>query len=284
MNNFLEENSKWIVRVLVFVGMFLIVKLWWFWVHSYFHIFNVFFDYYWTNAWYIAVILLIFSFIWILIIRKIDNKVNKVQIAFLIFLFWVFSQPLFYIVSPDFKFYFTNEYKKYKTEDDKVLDIDLYLEYMWKYCNNNIDDFKFKRVFREDMCAGKYLYDFETIEEYAKVFDFANKNNLRNVYRLTYLWAKDFWLEKIIEGYNDDTFYGYIIDKTSDLKIINVVKNNINDDKFINILEKYIYSINYFFNNSNLFNQNNWEKYWNSLSIDIEDKLKEIPEINYKIF
>jgi len=37
------------------------------------------------------------------------------------------------------------------------------------------------------MCSGRYLYDFETVEDYEKVFDFANKNNIRELYRLTYV-------------------------------------------------------------------------------------------------
>ena len=282
---FLEENNKWIVRILVFIWLALIIKLWWIWMYIEFHIFNWFLEYSRTNAWYISVIFFIISVILIFIISNTNNKTKKIQIAFIIFLLWLLWKPIFYFVSPDFKFYFTDEYKKYKTEDDKVLDIDLYLEYMWKYCNNSIDNFKFKRVFRADMCSWKYLYDFETVEEYAKVFDYANKNNMRELYRLTYSWAEKFWLEKIIEGYNDDTFYGYLLYrwelKKNMRKILSKFIINLN---ILNILEFYedvIFKNQELLKNDNSYNSS---QYWKNFDKILYYKLKQIPEINYKIF
>jgi len=155
---------------------------------------------------------------------------------------------------------------------------------MKRFCNNSIDDFEFKKVNREDMCAWQYVINFETVEEYKQVFDFANKNNLRFLYKLTFNWAKDFWLEKIIEDYNDVTFYAYIITQTSDLKVLLNIFNNVDNDYLYKILKIYIEKINYFHINKENFSQDNWYKYWENIGNEFDNWIKKISEINYKIF
>lgn len=187
------------------------------------------------------------------------------------------------MVSPDFKFYdFWLE--TYTDKEWSLTNMDLYLESIWKYCDNNIDNFKFKRVHRSDMCWWQYLYDFKTAEEYWKVFDYANKHNLEYLYKLTFSWAKDFWLEKIINVYHDDTFYVYIIDKTSNIDLLKLISVNSNKILIKEIVKNYILEINYFYDNKDNYNQNEWYKYWNDLSKKVEKLLKQIPEVNNKIF
>ena len=283
--NFLENNSKWLVRILVFIWLFLIIKLWWFGLDFKFHIFEWYIDYWWTNAWYIAIAFLLISSIWIYIISKTKNKILKVKIAFLIFILWVIWKSVFYVVSPDFRFYMTNVEREYSDKNWNITDMDLYLEYMSKYCDNSIDDFKFMRVYREDLCWWQYLYDFKTVEEYWIVFDYANKYNLGTLYRLTYAWAEDFWLEKIIKWYNDDTFQAYMLMKWElDKEKRNFLSDFITNTEIKKVLEYYENSILENKKLSSSDNNHDGYVYWNNFNKELYKKLKGISEINYKIF
>ena len=281
---YLGKNNKWVISILILIWLIYIIKLFMFGLHFHIHIFNWFIEYYWTNAWYISIIFFIISIICIFIIKNIANNIIKIYIAFLIFLLWIFWKSFFYLISPDFKFYFTNIQKEYIDSEWYLIDIDLYLYYMWKYCDNSIDNLVFKRVHREDLCAWQYIVNFRTVEEYKKAFNYANENNMRYLYKLTFYWSEDFWLEKIIEEYNDDTFYWYVIDKTSNLKLLQLINNNLKNKELLEILENNIISIKYFYENKELFNNKQWYKYWNKLSDSFINNIKNIKEINYKIF
>jgi len=292
MKNFIENNFKWIVRIFIIAGLFLIWKLfwiswyfscgWWGWYISLCIIPEP--HYNWINSSTVAVILFIISLFLLKIIKITKDKIKKVLLAFLILLMWLIWKQIFYMVSPDFKFYFTDENLLYMDKDFKPKDVDLYLEYMWKYCNETKDDFSYKHLWRDSMCGWKYLYDFETVEDYKKVFDFANKNNMRELYRVTFIWAQDFWLEKIIEGYRDDTFYGYVDYHNSKIDIIKLLAKNTNNELLKKYFNKEIVKINYFFNNSNEFTQDEGYKYWDDLSDNIYKNLEQIKTINTKVF
>jgi len=273
-----------IVIVFTVIWLFLIYRLWSFWLYTHFNLFNWFIEYSWTNAWYIAVMFFIISIVFLTLIRKINNKSIKLLLAFIILLFWIIWKPLFYLISPDFKFYIWNTKYEYMDKQWNLTDIDKYLYYMWKYCDNKVDDFVFKRIYREDMCAWEYLYDFKIVEEYKKIFDYANENNMRELYRLTFIWAKDFWLEKIIEWYNDDTFYGYLMNYSFDLDILRKLSVNIKNNNLKNVIEYEVNKIIYFNENSNILNHDKWENYLNELNKELLEKLKQIPTINTNIF
>ena len=288
---FLENNSKWVVRSFVLIWLFLILKLGYFWVYTacgWWWYINLCiipnFHYSWTNAWLISSVFFVLSVILLIIIKFLKNKKIKILLAFIILLLWIIWKPLFYIISPDFKFYYTDERLKYMDKDYNPKNIDLYLEYMWKYCNDNIDDFLFKNLKRDSMCSGRYLYDFETVEDYKKVFDFANKNNIRELYRLTYVWAEKFWLEKIIKWYNNDTFYGYIINRDwSDKLNISFIEINTDNNKL-----KYI--LTYIKNELEIWQEKLFwtilseNEYWWKIEKQIDSKLSKIKTINTKIF
>jgi hypothetical protein len=292
MKNYIEKNYKWLVRIFVVVWIFLILKLWYFWVYWicgwwgwYINLCIIpTYKYFWTNAWYISMAFLLLSILIIIWIYFIKNKILKVLLAFIILFLWIIGKPLFYYLSPDFKFYYTDEYLSYMDKEFHPKDVDLYLEYIWKYCNETIDDFNYKNLGRDSMCGWKYLYDFETVEDYKKVFDFANKNNMRELYRLTFIWAQDFWLEKIIKGYRDDTFYGYVDYHNSKVDIIELLAKNTNNELLKKYFNEEIKKINYFFVNSKEFTQDQWYKYWDNLSDEIYNKLKQIKTINTKVF
>ena len=291
MKNFIENNFKWIVRIFVILWLFLIAKLWYFWLYSYcwtgWYI-NICvipsYKYFWTNAWYISIAFLMVSILITIWIYFIKNKTKKVLLAFIILFLWIIGKSVFYYLSPDFKFYYTDEYLSYMDKDFHPKNIDLYLEYMWKYCNSYESNFNYKNLGRDSMCGWKYLYDFKTVEDYKKVFDFANKNNMRELYRLTYIWAEDFWLEKIIKGYRDDAFYGYIINGSSNIYYLNFILKNSNNNEIKLVVKKYIEDINYFFNNAGILNHELWEKYWENLYKENNNKLKQIKTINTKVF
>lgn len=291
MKNYIEKNSKWIIRIFIVVWLFLILKLWYFWVYTtcgwgwYINLCIIpNFHYFWTNASFVALTFLMISVMWIILIKFTKNNLVKVLLAFMILFLWILSKPFFYYLSPDFKFYYTNQNLEYMDEDFKPKDIDLYLEYMWKYCNNNIDDFNFKNVNRDSMCGWKYLYDFETVKDYKKVFDFANKNNMRELYRVTFIWAEKFWLEKIVEGYGDDTFYGYVDYHNSKVDIIELLAKNTNNELLKKYFNEEIKKINYFFVNSKEFTQDQWYKYWDNLSDEIYKNIRQIKTLNTNVF
>ncbi len=292
MKNYIEKNYKWLIRIFIIIWIFLILKLWYFWVYWicgwggwYINLCIIpTYKYFWTNAWYISMAFLLLSILLIIWIYFIKNKILKVLLAFIILFLWIIGKPLFYYLSPDFKFYYTDEYLSYMDKEFHPKDVDLYLEYMWKYCNETKDDFNYKNLWRDSMCGWKYLYDFETVEDYKKVFDFANKNNMRELYRLTFIWAQDFWLEKIIKGYRDDTFYGYMIFNWNLDKDQREYLNN-----FLNLELK---NIVIYYNNASkiaieelLKNKNfNSYTYWQNFDKIFYRKLKQIKSVNTKVF
>ena len=289
MKEFLEKNYKWIVGIFVFIWIFFILKLWLIWSNTWWcggwwiSICIVpSFEYYWISAWYIAVIFLWISIYLINRIKKSDNKIKKIQIAFLILILWLIWKPLFFLVSPDFKFYLNDAV--YKDSNNNLVDIDKYLEEVNKYCNN-VENYDFYNSVLT-MCSWKFENDFATSEEYIKVLESAKKNNFAYLYYLTYRWIwKKVSLEEMIEKYNDDTFYVYVIFEWSiSLKDMELLKKHLKNKK---ILELYNYFINSIIENKELIKidkYHNYRKYWENYNKELKNKIKQIPEINNKIF
>ncbi|MDD2871581.1 MAG: hypothetical protein PHS49_06335 [Candidatus Gracilibacteria bacterium] len=292
MKNFLENNYKWIVRGLVIIGIFLMLKLWSVgfntsgcgggWI-SICIIPSI--EYYWISASYIAVLFLGISIYIIKQIRKTSKKTRKIQLAFIILFLGLIGKQVFFVVSPDFDFYLNDAV--YKDSENNLVDIDKYLEQVNKYCLNN-DDFKFYTS-REGMCGGKYEPDLKTVEEYIKVFESAKNNDNRYLYYLTYRWAdENVGLENIIEKYNDDTFYAYVIKNERTNRYL----NNILKQKHINIkllpLLDYIDNEldNYYtvIEKNSIDKGNTWDDFRDKIESFIKVTIKQIPEINHNIF
>ena len=166
---FIEEYSKWIVRVLVVVWILLIARLWAVWLYvsescwgGYINICLWWaFEYYWISASTIALIFFVISIFLIKKIKQVKSNDLKVKIALIIFVLWVIWTPIFYTISPDFKFYLQKA--EYKDSSWNITDIDKYLELTNKYCKNTPDDgFDFKHS-RETMCSWKFETDFKTV-------------------------------------------------------------------------------------------------------------------------
>lgn len=291
MKKYLEKNYKWVVRALVIVWMFFILKLFLEWSHLggcggwWISICIVpSLEYYWISASYIAVLFLWISIYLITRIKKIDNKMKKVQIAFLIFVLWLIWRQVFFLVSPDFKFYLN--VAEYKDEHNNLVDIDKYLEQVNKYCIND-DKFNFYQS-REDMCGGKFEPDLKTVDEYIKVFESANKNNNGYLYYLTYRFAdENVGLENIIEKYNDDTFYAYSTRNWSNEKVINSIKEKSKNNQIISLVEYINNEKKSYFEQNKIEGKDkydNWNDFRDKIEKELKNKIKQIPEINNKIF
>ncbi len=291
MKKFLEKNCKWISSLFVLIWLYLIIKLFWFWANTicswwgwYISLCIVpHIEYSWTYAWYISILFLILSIVWIYLIKSTNNKLSKIYISIFVLLLWVIWKPIFYELSDDFKF-FHNWSSQYTDKEWNLTNMDLYLESMWKYCDDSIDDFKFKKVYRRDMCGWQYITEFKTAEEYSKALDYANKKNMWYMYKLTYRWAEKFWLEKIIDVYNDDTFYWkVIIWNWSNIGLIYMISSK-TDNRKINDLIEYIMDKLLYWKKNYFKDKEEEYKYWETLDTNIFNKIKEIKEINYKIF
>lgn len=290
MKNFLENNYKWIVIITSLFWLFFIYKLFMFWANfvcssgGFIDICVIpNFEYSWTNAGYISILLFIISVILIIKLRKIQDKITKIKLSIIVLLLWFIGFPLFYIISPDFYFYRFWEYS-YTDRDWNLTNMDLYLEKMWKYCDDSIDDFRFRRLYRRDLCEWQYVINFKTAEEYWIAFDYANKKNMWYMYYLTYKWAENFWLEKIVEKYNDVTFYWRIlIWNWSNENYLNIMSEKTNNQKFLTLIN-YIKTKLEEWTKLNFKNNDESQLYWWNLDNEIRETLEKITEINYKIY
>ena len=167
MNKFIDRYyNKWIVRGLVIVWVLFMLKLilmwvsiwsstsWWFLALPAFWDF----EYYWMSSSYIWLILIIISIYFIYKISKTKNKTNKILLALIIFFLWLISKQVFFLFSPDFKFYMTPVTSQYKDKEGNVTDVDKYLDSIWKYCDYKIGGaLGYKRA-RVDMCTENDKY------------------------------------------------------------------------------------------------------------------------------
>ncbi len=175
-------------------------------------------------------------------IKQKKSSFKKIKISFLIFILWIFSNQIFLLFSPDFRFYLTPVTKQYKNKDWTLNDIDKYIKLVNKYCAYNWP-FNYKLMWRYSMCASnkKFEWDLKTVDEYIKVLESANKNNFDFLYSLTIEWLfRSEIVEEVIEKYNDDTFFSYLLLKYwRKNEVLTLVENNILNDEFKKIIEFY---------------------------------------------
>lgn len=294
LKEYLQKNNKILINILITVWMFFMLKLWlmWFsikaWSSWWFLALPSLwsFEYTWMSAWYISLLFIILSIFLIYKIRYIKNGSTKLKIALFILILWLLSKQIFFIFAPDFKFYMTPVTKQYKDKEWNVTDVDKYLELVGKYCDYKVAGILEYRKSRGDMCSenDKYQTFFKTADEYIKVLEYAKNNDDRTLYQRTYWWVNKFWVEKILGKYDDVTFQAYVIDKIGDLEKLKSFIAYIKNPKLIEILNNNIGSIEYYNNNKDKFTQNEWYDYWDKLSNDFTSWIKQIPEVNYKIF
>ncbi len=283
--NFLEKYWKWIVRILVVIWIGLILKLFlmwleisrscWGWYISLCMWINI--DYHWSILSTVTFILLIIS-TWLLFVMKTKKQTKtKIIIALIIFVLWIFSKQILFVFSKDFKFYLTDMSDKYIDENWNFTDLDLYLELVTKYCKSD-------RYDEIAHCGWKMIYDFNTIEEYKKALDYFNKHDYKDMYTLTYNSIEDnVWLENMIREYDDVTFYCYLLkDEWDNNWIVFNIKSNSSNEWISNLINN-ITNLLLKAENEKFKDFYEERKYWDDISKDIDDKIKQIPAINTNI-
>ena len=295
MIKFLEKNYKWIARVLVIVWVLLILKLWLMWLSINSWSSGWFlalpslwdFEYIWMSAWYISTLFLIISIYLLYKYKNKKDKNTKIKIALFIFVLWLFSNQIFLLFSPDFKFFMTPVTSQYKDQDWNVTDVDKYLEMIWKYCDYKVAGTLKYRVTRYDMCSenDKFQTFFKTADEYIKVLEYAKNHDDKLLYERTYWWVNKFWVEKILEKYDDVTFQAYVISNWFiDYSHEFIYRKKINNSKVLDLLNFYTESVKDNINLSNKNPQHDIRLYWENYRKELNNRIKQIPEINYKIF
>ena len=237
--SFIELHSKLIIRVLVLVWLFLIIKLWalwlsfscgWWWFISLCIIPTP--SYSWSIVWYLTIIIFIISIFILFKIKWTKDIIKKVQLAFLIFLIWIFSRQILFLISSDFKFYLTPMQNKYMDEDWNITDLDLYLELITKHCNNNKNN-------EVANCAWKMASTYDTPEDYMKVLDYAIEHSYRNLYSVAYNnFENEIWLENMIKRYHNVNFYANLIYIYYDSETeLNLIKKNTDNKILLDLID-----------------------------------------------
>jgi hypothetical protein len=290
---FVKNNYILVQKSLIIIWFIFIIKLFLFWIRistwwGWFINFSILptFHYSWTNAWIISIILFVLFLYFLYKISQKEKKLEKIKLVFLIFILWIFSNQIFLLISPDFRFYLTPVIKQYKNKDwTEVNDIDKYLKLVNKYCIS--DDFFFKMDWRYWICASnsKLESDFNSADEYIKVLKSANNNNFHWLYSVTIKWLlSSKFIEETIEKYNDDTFYAYlIINYWREKEILNFIESiNLNLELKI-ILEEYKKWLKEYNEKKLLLNVYKSDELYKKLKIEIINRFKIIEIININL-
>ena len=291
---FVKDNYKIIQKSLIIIWFVFVIKLFLFWVRIsswwwWFISFSIVptFHYHWTNAWIISIILLILFLYFLFKISEKKSNLKKIKITFLIFILWIFSNQIFLLFSPDFKFYLTSVTKQYKNKDWTINDLDKYIKLVNKYCAYNWL-FNYKLMWRYSMCASndKFEGDLKTVEEYIKVLESANKNNFDFLYSLTIEWLfRSELVEEVIEKYNDDTFYGYLIDKKwSNVDFLDFILKNNKNVEISKLIEEIKFMLQEYNLNKIKMDQYEIEDFWEDFDNYTLFELRKINTINQKLF
>lgn len=214
-------------------------------------------------------------------IKKEQDIKIKNKLGIYILLLWIIWLGTYYVYSHDMRVLYNSEYKKHLDKEWKVTDIEKYIDYMEKYCTT--DDYQKYRIWwneSNNMCKKRRELALDKAEYYIEVFEYANNNDLKELYKYNYKKASEFWLEEIVKNYNDKTFMYYLT-----LRVWVDIKN---DSEIIKYIDKEIFD---FYEKILLENSNfkkdkeyNPENYLYDTGIIIKQKLKNNKEINQKIF
>ena len=288
----MEERKK--NKLLIILWFLLILSLFSFWInlHSrggwFFPMPVPSFSYEWTWAWVISIVFFIIA---MSLIFTFNNKL-KAKIPLSIFILWILSWPIFYLLSPDFRFYHTPMIFQYANLDWKITNIDKYLKLVWKYCKMEpyfLDNWNFKGYQKPDYCwhQGKYKTEFDSVEDYIKVFDYARDNDMKKLYRLTFnsIEIEKFWYEKLIEKYKDKTFQAYLIVKrwisNDNIKLL---KENIFDTDILFLLNYYEKISEEWMIILNKGGSYESQKYWINYDYEVYKNIQNLIWINHELF
>lgn len=280
------KNHFWLIFTILFiVSIFISLKLFWL-------TWDVWFS---CSGWFISLCLMpeiwylpwwntIISVILLIFLLNIYNSykdkktVNyiKLKSIIIIFLISLLAFPIFNFLSPELWFVFKKAESLYYDRNGNI-EIDKYLDYMVKYC---IDD-------KYDTCyKWKFQSDLWTVDNYIKALEIAKNNDFRKLYSVTISWIEDAWLyKKMIEKYNDKTFYTYVIVlKRNNIELMNLIKDYMYDENIESIMK--LYTEKWFIYKDLL---EKWEMYdsswyWWNVKLDLYKIIKEANWINYNIF
>ena len=130
----IKNKKKLIEIIMIMVSLFMIIKLFLFWAHiswSWWYIWLWYsLSYDWTWAWFVSIILLIIL-IYILFFYTKKDKFHAIIMIFILSLLW---KQIFYIVSPDFWFYYNNN-ANYLDEDWLLIDFDKFVKEYKDHCS-----------------------------------------------------------------------------------------------------------------------------------------------------
>lgn len=288
--SFIKEHFLLITNILIIIWFILIIKLWlisfwistgWGWFidlgfpHLNFEAWKPFYIFFW--------IFVISFFFWLL--NRWSKKIKKLKIAVLIFLIWLFAKQIFYLFAPEYEFHMVDEKYQY-VDNNKNVNLDKFFKLYKKYCENDKYDVSIKWIYYT--CSWKFWFDLKTVEEFIKMFEFAKENDFRQVYNITYrkIWEspdKDM-MGKLIESYNDKTFYAYVISSWLDDNLLKIIYDKINDLEIINLID---YITNTTMNYKKIVdNLSSDEKndYWDEFNINIKNIIKKLNWVNLYVF
>ena len=88
----------------------------------------------------------------------------------------------------------------------------------------------------------------------------------------------------MIEKYNDDTFYAYMISYEWDnSKLLDLISKKSKNNKIL-LLIKYISNEQLIWKWKRFVDISDERKYWGKIDNEIDNKIKQIPEVNHNIF
>ena len=266
-----ENTHKNIVLTLKLVSLFFILRLFLFSFEFNFggwggfidlSIWPTWFDFWWFWNNTIALILFVL-WIWVFQIKDKSKSLVLLSLVFVLSIFW---KEIFYQISPDFKFYFTDRYED-EVYKDNEFDVDKYLVYIDKYCQQE-KWWIFLWRGRESWCSnkGKIGVNLWTADDAIKLLEYANNNNRIFLYERYFTSVNQIGFDEIITKYDDKTFQAYVIymnrNHIDDVDRINLNKidENINDENLKKLISD-IKKISYDYKNNNSFD--NWDNFSN---------------------
>lgn len=184
--------------------------------------------YRWTIPWYFALFSSIIMFL-LLVSKKINILNKKVYLWKYIIIIWIIANTVNFLLTDEFKMYTT--WYIHKKNVNPITYVYLYNENDPYYYN--IIDYNNKLIVKDVntllnilkdkciieninnniICNWQLILEFQSIDDYIKVLEYSKKNNLSNIYEMTYLsliYNNTYFdierLENSIKKYQDTTF------------------------------------------------------------------------------
>ena len=246
------------------------------------------FRYYWISSSYIALVLFLF-FLCLVLFSIRSRKKNNLMIFGLLTILLIVSilwKPIFYSISPKYKFYLTETRHNYPDEDGKF-DIDNYISHVDKYCNKGKTFLFGKWSWGLCLFWGKLIIEnyIPKTEELIKLFDYANGINAKNLYWHYVELAKKRWIEEVLEKYRDKDLQVFLINKRmSNRDLFLLMRKYSYNEEIRNNIDFLISKNQYYDNNLNLDVKIKWYEFWEGVRKEFEYNLKQMTWINKELF